>query len=287
MLLFLSLLSYLKNKFGITYKSYEDGPSGPVTPKTISNAVATKSISEKPYQALSVKMHRKLVRENGKRLNEIDEYMRPLFSKMFPDLSESFVTSASDQDTDPKILSLLLEYAAKDSSTMKLLAEKFSDGGFVYRYARNEKKGHSSNPRLAKGGLQIYEAGSDRYFNFDIRYFVDSESDMNDPYESVISGKVILMKSFFVFFGVEDEKHNPFFMVMKAELQGTRFKGLILRKHPTKSYFASRVMISTDIETAEEKTGKFRASDLPEVNDRQLALIKNIVANGGESILML
>jgi len=95
------------------------------------------------------------------------------------------------------------------------------------------------------------------------------------------------MKSFFVFVGVENEKHNPFFMVMKAELAGSRFKGIILRKHPDKSYFASRVMISRNTGKQSEKTGKFYPSDLPEIDGRQLGLIENRVPNEGRSILML
>ncbi|MEM9360196.1 MAG: hypothetical protein AAGB04_28775 [Pseudomonadota bacterium] len=284
-LLFLSVLCYLKDKFGIKYTSYVDHPGGPIKARTISNAGTHRSMAAEAYEALTLKVHNNLTSSAARRMEELDDYIRPLVFQLFPDLNPGAVKPEFEQPVEDNVDSIFLRYASGESSTLDLLHKKFSEGGFIYRFARNAENEGKKKPRLAKGKISVSKSENSHYLNFLIEHYVDTDNDL-DPYNSRIRGRVMLIKSFFVFVGIETEKHNPFFMVMKAELPGSRFRGLILRKHPIKSYFSSRVVLST-IKPDNTNTGKFTEGELPEVSTRQLRWMKNTVANSGKSILML
>lgn len=286
----LSILNYAKSKFGISYSGYVDGANGPVAVNSRTNAENKKIMSAAAYAAFTRKVHRRLVvkdSETGafKRLNDVDAYMRPLIADIFPDIG-SFWGIGKESAAD-SAESLLLPHAARGGNALLRLMQTFQRGGHIYRYAKNSGDGHSEDPRLAIGWLSLDDDGVDSYLRFEVRYRVDSDQDLNDAYDSVISGRVMQINSFFVFIGVERDKGNPFFMVMKTALSRTRFKGLILRKHPKKSYFASRVMLASDIPQRPLGTSKIPASELPEVSSKQLDLIMNVATNGGRGILML
>lgn len=287
----LSILNYVKNKFGVRYKDYVDGKEGPVKPSTHTNAESKKTMSAMAYAALTKKVHGKLtLRERSSdsflRLNHVDHYMRPVIADLFSDIGEIWGLSQNTNKVPPPE-SLLAPYSVENSEALERLREKFKSGGHIYRYAKNSSLGEGHDPRLAVGRLTLSEYKSSSMLEFEVRYHVDSDNDLNDAYDSVITGRVMQINSFFVFIGVERDKGNPFFLVMKTALPKSRFKGLILRKHPKKSYFASRVMLASDVERSSYLCRKLPATKLPEVSLKQLELLTNIATNSGHGVLML
>lgn len=286
----LSLLNYAKSKFGISYSDYVDSSNGPISKSSHSNAESKRSMSAAVYAAYTKKLHQRLIAQDAQtgnytRLHEIDTYIRPLVADVFPDIGSDL--GIEETPNTVSLESFLAPHAAQGSSALVRLKRKFQKGGHIYRYAKNSSELHAKDPRLAVGSLSFRDDGSSSYLCFEIRYRVDSSQDLNEAHDSVISGRVMQFNSFLVFIGIEKDKENPFFMVMKTGMSENRFKGIILRKHPKKSYFASRVMLASDVPAKQMSTSKFLAQDLPEVTERQLELIMNLATNGGRGILML
>lgn len=284
----LTLINYTKMKFGIDYQNYQGEEGGPIKKNTRTNAESNKSMSAAAYAEFTKKLFQFLTIRDTQdyvRLSQTDGYIRPILAELYPEIGEHWGIADNNSSNVPE--SLLFSHASPGNTALNRLHAKFDNGGTVIRYAKNFDEENLKDPRLAIGRLTISNIRAEGFLDFEIRYWVDSDSELNEAYDSVISGRVIQMNSFFVFVGIEQDKDNPFFMVMKTSMSGNKFKGLILRKHPVSSYFASRVMLAADMDGIEEKISKVQVSELKGVTDRQLGLIRNVSTNNGYGILML
>jgi len=285
----LILVDYLHNANAVSYSQFEKDDSDNITRATIENSKRDGTMSAAVFASLTRQVFAFLTDKKRKdggyiRLTELESDMKFVVLKMFPFLEEYL--QLEERQTE----SLFLPYASPRNAIMDEILEKFEHGAFVYRYARNGSSEDQKNPRFAKGLLEVERATSDSYLSFTIRYHVDSEKDPNGPFDIVIRGRLMLIKAFLYFVGVEDDFHYPFFMVMQAKLQGQRFKAMIMRKHPRVSYFASRVMIVAATEagaTSQTSTGKFTVKELPEFDEKHLVHLLNATPNEGRSVLLL
>jgi hypothetical protein len=284
----LMLIDYLHYVHAVAYTKYLESDPEKISRATINNAKREGTMSAEVFASLTRQLFREFTKLKGDgsfaRLSEMQSDVKVVVLKMFPVLKEHLHLEARQTE------SLFLPYASPRNAIMDEILEKFEHGAFIYRYARNRSKEDQETPRLAKGLMQVERAESDTYLNFTIRYHVDSENDLNGPFDIVIRGRLMLIKAFLYFVGVEDDFHYPFFMVMQAKLQGQRFKAMIMRKHPRVSYFSSRVMIVAATEAGsapQTSTGKFTIQELPELDEKHLFHLLNATPNEGRSVLLL
>lgn len=284
----LMIVDYLNYAHAIPYSKYLENDPENLSRGTINNAKRDGTLSSDAYASLTRQAFKELtvMKADGSfaRLSEMQSDIKVVVLKMFPMLKEHLHLEARQTE------SLFLPYASPRNAIMDEILEKFEHGAFIYRYARNLSKEDQETPRLAKGLMQVERAESDTYLNFTIRYHVNSENDLNGPFDIVIRGRLMLIKAFLYFVGVEDDFHYPFFMVMQAKLQGQRFKAMIMRKHPRVSYFSSRVMIVANTEAGsapQVSTGKFTFEELPELDEKHLLHLLNATLNEGRSVLLL
>lgn len=285
----LLLIDYIHYAHDVKYSQFENDDSKNITRATFGNARRDGTMSAVVFASLTKQLFAFLTAKKSKdgsyiRLTELESDTKFIVLKMFPMLKEDLHLEAVQTE------SLFLPYASPRNAIMDEILDKFEHGAFIYRYARNRSDEDQEAPRLAKGLMQVERAESDTYLNFTIRYHVDSENDLNGPFDIVIRGRLMLIKAFLYFVGVEDDFHYPFFMVMQAKLQGQRFKAMIMRKHPRVSYFSSRVMIVANAESGsapQSSTGKFTFNELPELDEKHLVHLLNATPNEGRSVLLL
>ena len=284
----LLLIDFIHYAHDVKYSQFENADPKNISRATLGNARRDGTMPAVVFASLTKQVFTFLTAKKSKdvftRLTELESDTKFIVLKMFPMLKEDLHLEADQNE------SLFLPYASPRNAIMDEILEKFEHGAFIYRYARNLSKEDQEIPRLAKGLMKVKRAESDTYLNFTIRYHVDSENDLNGPFDIVIRGRLMLIKAFLYFVGVEDDFHYPFFMVMQAKLQGQRFKAMIMRKHPRVSYFSSRVMIVAATEPGsvpQTSTGKFTFKELPELDEKHLVHLLNATPNDGRSVLLL
>ena len=291
----LQIIEYLNRLQGLKFTEYHkdlnDEFAQAVTADTLPNARGPKRtlLSALAFEAFATKCFQECQKHHKVRAKGFtidDNFFRFIIIPFFPDLTP--IEPALDENSgDPlKIL------ANPSSFHLSRIAREFENGAYVYRYAFNDEIDPDEGLHLARGHLRMEHIPSG-HLSFSIDYEAGTSQSQASSRKSGIEGAAYLIGAFVCFSGLERSTPHPFFMIIRDEFNSNQNGGLILRKHPDKGFFSSKVIIvrTSEAEAAELplKTGSLPISDMPEINNFVDFLddLTNVGNNDGKGVLTL
>lgn len=215
---------------------------------------------------------------NNPRLDEIHPWMRDLICTLLPELNPYFKRGPS------LFHHRLDEVAVQGDNVRSKIVSCFGGDRYIYRYARNAQDGAA---RIAKGCMSVpTEIDGMPFHTFSIEYQPMARSSATPPRTNLIEGSILLIKSHFMFFGVENGSDNAFVMVIRDNGPELIYGALILRKHHDRGFMATKGVVMSLAE-AGEVVGPHTIDEVPELTTELRELIVNIGNHEGQGPLTL
>ena len=282
----LLMARYLQIKYGIKFSAYSNNDPDNISSDFLSNAQKTKKLPVKTFKSITKQMFDIFSRESTNGFDNLDisnNFIRSVVIPFFPPLAQHF--DAENEDSSI----LLAQFSSTASGSIKRIENAFQHGAFIYRYAENTSVRPEDEPKFAKGYLNPISQTKQQYMKFCIKYRPSLDGADGRIVDNIINGRVYLINSFLIFIGVDDGQNYPFFMAMRNSYNISHHGGIILRKHPDRGYFSSRVIIARNetLHGNEEKQQgqKLRGDIKDELSPTEIDMLLNIAKNDGQSVI--
>ena len=280
------IIDYLKTNVGIELKEYHAKNPDVIGRNKVKNARSSnnQSFSREEFRVLTKHIFEILIQTRNQRYYLLDlgePFINSIVLPFFPLLKQ--VISDGLIDGEPS----LMTYATTNHRKLQDFRDRFANGAFIYRYAKNSLGEHTDNPRIARGFIEFKPEIYEQHLKFSMTY-----KPKGNDYTEVTNGRIYLIHSYAFFVGIGVDFTYPFFMTLHANLIPHKKGAIVMRKHD-KGYFVSKVMLCIQNEphcNPEQAIGLYSENELLEegvVTDEDLKSLINSAQNEGKSGLFI